>query len=415
MNLSNQLNQIQKTRPRPKLRQQSTSIVLLIGIIFIAVNLRAPLTSVGPLVETIRDQLHISNTMAGMITTLPLIAFALFSMFVPRLTQRLGMERVLFFSIIILTFGITLRSISGITYLYIGTAILGLGIAACNVLLPSMIKREYPERIGLMTGVYSVSMNLSGAIASGVSVPIAFGLGYGWQGALGVWGILSFLSILFWLPQVLKRSNQTPKAGIHHQTTDHGRKVWRSSLAWQVTIFMGLQSMVFYILITWLPEILKGQGFSPDQSGWYLSIMQMAVLPVTFIAPILAGRMSNQRLLVIITSSSLLTGILGLLYGSMNFIGLWVVLLGMGSGFSFSLAMMFFSLRTENAKQAAELSGMAQSVGYLLAATGPTLFGYLNDITGSATIPLLLLTGVTIALMLVGLGAGRNRVIHANG
>ncbi|WP_428910889.1 CynX/NimT family MFS transporter [Niallia sp. Krafla_26] len=411
MNVPNHLDSFQKTDPHSKGRHQSSSIFLLIGIISIAINLRAPLTSVGPLIDVIRDHLHLSNTLAGMITTLPLLSFGIFSLFVPKLSQRFGMEQILFYAIILLTIGVILRSTSGISSLYIGTTILGLAIAVCNVLLPSMIKGEYPQQIGLMTGIYSVTMNLMGAIASGVSIPIAMGLGLGWQGALGIWAILSFVAILVWLPQFKKSSTKTLR--LHQKPAGRRMKLWRSSLAWQVTFFMGLQSMIFYVLIAWLPEILKQQGMGSDQAGWYLSIMQLAVLPVTFIAPILAGRMSDQRLLVTLMSGSLLIGLLGLLLGSLNFIVLWVVLLGIGSGLSFSLAMTFFSLRTENASQAAELSGMAQSVGYFLAAVGPTLFGFLYDLTGRS-IPLLLLLGVTIVLFIVGFGAGRNQVISSS-
>ncbi|QDS36137.1 CynX/NimT family MFS transporter [Brevibacillus brevis] len=389
---------------------RSTAWVVILGIIFIAVNLRAPLTSVGPLVGLIRDDVHISNTLAGMITTLPLLAFALFSPIVPKLGRKFGVEVMILISIILLTFGVILRSVSGITTLYIGTAVLGLAISVSNVLLPSLIKREFPGRIGLMTGVYSVSMNLLGAIASGISVPIAVGLGVGWQGALSIWGILSLASVLFWLPQMKRRNRET--ATVQNQSAGSSVNLWRSALAWQVTLFMGLQSMIFYVLITWLPEILKQQGTSSDQSGWLLSMMQVALLPFTFVVPIIAGRMSSQRSLVTITTILLLSGTLGLLYGSAKFIVWWIIMIGIGGGFAFSLSMMFFGLRTENAQQAAELSGMAQSVGYLLAAIGPTLFGYLHDVTDSWTVPLLLLVCASILLFVFGLGAARNRTIR---
>ena len=409
MNVLKPFDKGRKTESQAKARRQSAPWIMIVGIVFIAVNMRAPLTSVGPLIELIRGHFSISNTLAGMITTLPLLSFAFFSPFVPKLGRRFGMERVLFIAIITLTFGILLRSFSGVANLYVGTAVLGLAIAVCNVLLPSLIKREYPKQIGLMTGVYSISMNLFGAIASGAGIPIAVGLGYGWQGALGIWGILSFVSILFWLPQVRSRSLNKPT--VVHLSAENKVNLWRSPLAWQVTLFMGLQSTLFYVLVTWLPEILKQQGVSADQSGWLLSIMQLTILPFTFIAPILAGRMSDQRLLVAITSSLLLTGNLGLLYGSLQYIVVWVVMLGIGAGFAFSLAMIFFSLRTENAGQAAELSGMAQSFGYLLAAMSPMLFGYLYDLTNSWTIPLLILIGASILLLIAGLGAARNQYI----
>lgn len=383
--------------------------LLILGIIFIAANLRTPLTSVGPLVSLIKDDLHISNTLAGLITTLPLLAFALLSPLVPKLGRRYGVERIIWLALILLTVGIVIRSLSGAANLYVGTAILGFAIAVCNVLLPSIIKRDFPHKIGSMTGVYSISMSLCGAVASGVSVPLAVNAGLKWQGALGIWGILSFVSILCWLPQLRNQTKQT--TATRQQTAGNDVNVWRSPLAWQVTLFMGIQSLVFYVLIAWLPEILQQQGIDSSQSGWYLSIMQLALLPFTFIVPVIAGRMSSQRLLVSVTTILLLTGTLGLLYGSSDIILLWIVLLGIGGGFAFSLSMMFFGLRTENAQQAAELSGMAQAIGYLLAATGPALIGYLHDATNSWNLPLFIVLGAAVLLFLVGIGAARNRYV----
>ncbi|MBD2864509.1 CynX/NimT family MFS transporter [Paenibacillus oceani] len=388
----------------------SAAWVIVAAIVCIAVNLRAPLTSVGPLVGLIKDHLHISNTSAGLITTVPLLAFALFSPFVPRLGHKIGVELLIFLSILGLTAGITLRSLSGVAALFIGTAVLGLAISVCNVLLPSLIKREFPKRIGLMTGMYSISMNLFGAIASGISVPVAVGLGLGWQGALGVWGLLSIVSLICWLPY-MKRRRHAGSAAVSNQSDGGAVNVWRSALAWQVTLFMGLQSTLFYVLIAWLPELLVQQGVSANQSGWYLSIMQLALLPFTFIVPIVAGRLSSQRSLVIIMAILLISGTSGLLAGNPGWMVVWIVVLGIGGGFAFGLSMMFFGLRTQNARQAAALSGMAQSVGYLLAAGGPTLFGLLHDITNGWKVPLVTLVGIAVLLGGFGLGAARDRYV----
>lgn len=393
-----------------KNHMQSARWIIILGIIVIATNLRAPLTSVGPLVSLIRDNIHISNTLAGLISTVPLLAFALLSPFVPKLGRKFGAELIILISLIFLTIGIALRSLTGAVNLYIGTAIIGFAIAVCNVLLPSLIKREFPKQVGTMTGVYAISMNLCGAIASGISIPLAVGLGLKWQGALGIWGILSIVSIIFWLPQMKYRTKQT-SVDSNKQVVNNHVNIWRSPLAWQVTLFMGIQSTIFYVLIAWLPEILKHQGISSSQSGWFLSIMQLALLPFTFIVPIIAGRMSSQRSLVAITSTLLLIGTLGLIYGSPSMILLWIIILGIGGGFAFSLSMMFFSLRTVNAHQAAELSGMAQSIGYLLAAIGPALIGYLHDVTNSWTLPLFILVGASVLLFIFGLGASRNQFV----
>lgn len=383
----------------------------VLSIIFVGAILRAPLTSVGPLIGTIREQLHISNTLAGMITTLPLLAFAVFSPFAPKLAQRFGVEKTVLAAVIALTAGIIVRSLAGELALFAGTALIGLAIAVCNVLLPSLIKREYPDKMGTMTGVYSVSMNLCGAIASGISFPIASGLGLGWQGALGVWAVLSIVSMLIWLPRVRYQQGQT--ATVKANASNSETSLWRSPLAWMITLFMGSQSIVFYVVIAWFPEMAGDQGISSDSAGWMLTYMQLAVLPFTFIVPVLAGRMSSQRPLVVLTASLLFIGALGLFYGNANYYLLWVILLGIGSGASFSLAMMFFGLRTRTPAQAAELSGMAQSVGYLLAAVGPTLFGFLHDMTSGWTAPTLILVVVTVLIFIVGLVAGSNRQIGA--
>ncbi|WP_019850833.1 MFS transporter [Desulfitobacterium sp. PCE1] len=410
-------------------------VMLIVGIAFIAANLRAPLTSVGPLVDLIRDNLHISNTLAGMITTLPLFAFALFSPFAPGLARRFGTNLVLLWSVAFLTVGILLRSWSGSFGLFLGTAILGLSISVGNVLIPSLIKKEFPERIGVMTGVYSVSMNIFAAMASGISIPLAVGLGLGWMGALRIWAVLSCLSIILWIPQMKRRNRKT---SIVEETIDvdivtdtlkiHDKldemavvqgsviekvNLWKSPLAWQVTLYMGLQSMVFYCMVAWLPDILIKQGMNPSKAGWMLSLMQLALIPITFLGSVLAGRRASQRSLVIIGSTCVLTGLLGLLLGGAELAFLWIIILGIGGGFTFSLSMMFFSLRTGNADEAARLSGMAQSIGYLLAAFGPMFFGYLHDATNNWTMPLVILIGVAGICLLAGLGASRDLYVSS--
>lgn len=386
----------------------SLSWPIILGIVLIALTMRSPLTSVGPLVGSIRESLGLSNAAAGLITTLPLLAFALLSPFAPILARRFGVERTLLYALVLLMAGIAIRSLTATASLFAGTALIGLAIAACNVLIPSLVKRDFAHQVGLMTGVYSVSMNLCGAIASGVSVPVARDLGFGWNGALGVWGILVLSAALFWLPQA--RASRASAGAATSGASKH-RSLWRSPLAWMVTIFMGMQSLLFYVLIAWLPEIMTSRGLNEDSGGWMLSLFQIAALPVAFIVPIVAGRMKNQRLLVIIMTILLFVSLGGLYIGGNAFISLWTVLLGIAGGCAFSLAMIFLSLRTKDAFDSASLSGMSQSVGYLLAATGPILFGLLHDITASWNPPLLVLLVVSSLLLLSGLGASRNRTV----
>lgn len=427
------MNQVRKKQEKKiyLYSKKTMPLILIIGISFIAANLRAPLTSVGPLISLIRNNLNISNTLAGMITTLPLFAFALFSPLVPGIARKLGMEVVLFGSVVLLTIGILLRSWSGGFGLFFGTVIIGLSISAGNVLIPSLIKKKFPKQVGVMTGVYSVSMNVFAALASGISIPLAVGLGLGWTGAIQIWAILSFVSVLLWIPQLRRKKQETlPAEEITHinietntfelheiiddritvqKSTDQKVSMWSSALAWQVTLYMGIQAMVFYCMVAWLPDILIGQGMLSGKAGWMLSLMQLALIPMTFVGSVLAGRSASQRVLVTVGSVCVITGLLGLLlFGGSGFVFLWIIILGIGGGFTFSLSMMFFSLRTNTSDEAARLSGMAQSIGYLLAACGPMFFGYMHDITGNWTMPLTILIGFAGVCLLAGLGAARD-------
>ncbi|WP_397333910.1 CynX/NimT family MFS transporter [Paenibacillus sp. YN15] len=382
---------------------------IVIGIILISLTMRSPITSVGPLLSSIREALVLSNTVAGLITALPLLAFCALSPFAPGLARRFGLERVLLYSLILLMIGFAVRLIPATVPLIGGTVLIGLAIAVFNVLLPSLVKRDFPLQVGIMTGVYTVSMNLCGALASGTSVPLARDVGLGWNGALGIWGVLVPITALFWFFQARSgRAAAGMKAGVLKR-----RSLWRSPLAWTVALFMGMQSLIFYVSIAWFPDMLTGRGLSDSSAGWMISLLQLSQLPVTFIVPIIAGRMKNQRLLVIIMAVLLFASLGGLYFGlgGNNLIPLWIIFLGIGGGSSFSLAMIFLTLRTKDAQDAASLSGMSQSVGYLLAASGPTLFGLLHDVTGGWNIPLLLLLGVSGLLFICGWGASQNRTV----
>lgn len=381
--------------------------LLIIGVILVGANLRVPLTSAGALVSFIRDDFGISNALAGAITTLPLIAFALLSPFAPKLAGKFGMERTIGISLVLLFAGILIRSAGGIELLFFGTLLIGLAIAIGNVLMPGIVKMNFPLQIGLMTGLYAIVMNVFGALGSGLSIPIASSGNFGWTGSLLVWGVLTLVTIVIWLPQ-LKKSRPAENSSV--QATSGS--LMRSSLAWKITLFMGAQSLIFYTLITWLPTILTANGYDIHLAGWGVFIFQFASIPFTFIIPVIADKMKNQVLIALAASGMIIVGILGLLAGLTQLTLLWIILLGMGNGSAFSLSMMFFTLRTKDGYQAAELSGMAQSFGYLLAAFGPVLVGGLQDITGSCTLPLLLVTLAAAVMLITGIAAGKNRQVN---
>ncbi|MER2237766.1 MAG: MFS transporter, partial [Psychrobacillus sp.] len=318
--------------------------LLIIGIIFISSTLRAPLTAVGPIISYIRDGLDISNVLAGFITTIPLLAFAVISPFAPRVARRFGMEMTLFLAILLLAFGIAIRSTGTPFFLLFGTALIGIAIAFGNVLIPSFIKLKFPLQIGLLTGIFTVSMNLSAGIGAGISYPIAEGSFLGWQGALGIWSILAIIACLVWVPQIKQR--QQIVLDVPDTTPIKAKSILKSPLTWSITLCMGFQSLIFYTTAAWIPEILQTQGMEAGKSGWMLSTMQFSQLPMTFLIPILAGRMKDQRILVAVFSICYLIGFIGLLYGSLSLAILWMVFLGLGGGASFGLVMMFFSLRS---------------------------------------------------------------------
>ncbi|MDB4866436.1 MAG: transporter [Cohnella sp.] len=386
--------------PTAVVRSRAATLLLITGIMLVAANLRAAITGLGPLVGAIHAQTHLSNTVTGMLTALPLLAFAILSPLAPQIARRIGMEKALLASLVVLTAGILLRSVPSVTLLFVGTLVIGLAIAMGNVLLPSLIKRDFPGQVGPLTGAYSASMNVFGALASGISIPLSVGAGLGWRGSLACWAILAGVAVLCWLPML--RSGQASEA------VGKTGSIWRSSLAWQVSFFMGLQSFLFYINAAWLPEILHERGMSVASAGWMLSAMQFVSLPVSFLVPIIAARRPNQKGIVAATVAFHLIAYIGLLSGNTSLTWLWIVCIGIAMGASISLALAFFGLRTRDSRQAAELSGMAQSVGYLLASIGPILFGFLHDATHSWFLSLMTLIIVSVLLFAAGWGAGRN-------
>lgn len=384
-------------------RSPGWSWLILAGVMLTAVNLRAGITSVGPLIGSIREDIGISGTLAGMLTTLPLLAFAVLSPLTPGFARRVGMEKALMLSMIVLTAGIWIRSVSSPWTLMIGTALLGSAIAVGNVLLPSLVKRDFPRNIGLMTGTYSTVMNFMAAAASGVSIPLAVQAGLGWQGALAVWSVLSVPAVLIWVLQRKERKVQTAAVAAPAQW----KGLIRSRVAWSITLFMGLQSFTFYSNVSWLPEILRSQGMDMASAGWMLSLLQFVSLPFSFIIPVLAGRRADQRMLVAVSAVSMLIGYIGLLSGYSALNVLWVILIGTSGGANFSLSLMFFTLRSRTVHESAALSGMAQSFGYLLAAVGPMLIGYMHDFTGGWKPSLLILASIVVLLWLFGMTAAK--------
>ena len=383
------------------------NILLISGIVLIALNLRPALAGVGPLVSTIREATGLSNAMLGLLTTLPLLAFGVLSTLTPLFTKRMGIEGTLALAMALLSGGILLRVFPANWALFGGTLLLGVAIAFGNVLLPSLVKRDFPNHTGIMTSVYSSMLGLGATLAAGVSVPLAHDLGWGWRWSLGSWAALSILAFIIWLPQL--KNLTVPKQERNFLTSM--KDLGGSLVAWQVALFMGLQSLAFYIILAWLPEILQDRGLAPRKAGWMLSLSQgMGVVGTIFI-PVWAEKINDQRKLVWALMIAEAMSLIGLMFPDPFLVALWASVIGLTLGGSFGLALLFIVLRSTNSETATELSGMAQSIGYLLAAIGPTLFGAMHDFTGAWFIPLLFLLIIVGAKLIFGLGAARPKEV----
>jgi MFS transporter, CP family, cyanate transporter len=398
---------------KSKANTKSTYLYFFIfGIVLIAFNLRPAITSLGPLVGMIQEDVGLAHWSAGLLLSLPLVVFAFMSPLVPKIANRLSNELTLIIGLTILLIGIAIRSIPMTFFLFSGTLLAGLGIAIGNVLLPAVVKDKFPQKFGLMTSVYSTSMGLIASLASGISIPLALNLKLGWQGAQFVWTIPVVVAIVVWV-LLLKNNVKDDSRGIKQQMGPAtNTTMWRTPLAWQIAIFMGFQSFLFYVTISWLPEILHSHGMSMETAGWLLSFTQLVGLPASFFIPVLAGRAQSQVWIAFMLGMCSIVGYSGLLLGtSYPVIIASIALIGFALGGSFPLAISYMGLRARSAKQAAELSGMTQSTGYLLAAVGPLFIGYLYDLAHSWTLPILTLIGVSVVIVVFGMLSGRNRYV----
>lgn len=384
------------------LKKPPASTFLLVAAMFlISMNLRPAITGVGPVLEFIRADTGLSAVLAGVLTSIPLAAFAFMSPWAASIGGRLGMERAIFIALLVLAAGILLRSAPSLIALYAGSLLLAAAIAVGNVLVPGLIKRDFPHKVGLMTSVYATTLATFASLSSGISVPLSQTLPGGWRGALVVWCIPAIVTALILLPQLKNATKPLSSPG-----EKAVQSVWRSKLGWNVTLFMGLQSMSFYTVLSWLSSILQDQGYSPVAAGWIVAMFPALGIPVGFIFPAMMSRFNDQRAMSVLWSVVMFFGYIGMIFLP-QFTVLWVVVSGIALGFCFPLALAFFALRASDMKQAAALSGMAQSVGYGIAAAGPVLFGALHDWSHGWTAALWMIAACAILQAFVGWSAGR--------
>ena len=393
--------EVQKSRPilgRPWL--------LLLGLILVALNLRPALSSMAPMLSEVSKSLGLSAVQAGLLTTLPVLCLGLFAPLAPVLARRFGAERVVLGILLMLAGGIIVRSSFGEIGLFAGSVMAGASIGVIGVLLPGIVKRDFPKQAGTMTGVYTMALCLGAAMAAGATVPLSEHFDKSWALGLGFWVVPAFVAALFWLPQVGGQKHGA------HNVAYRVRGLLRDPLAWQVTLYMGLQSSLAYIVFGWLPSILIGRGLTPTQAGLVLSGSVIVQLASSLAAPWLATRGKDQRLAIVVVMLLTLSGLFGCLYAPINGLWSWAILLGLGQGGAFSLALTLIVLRSRDAHVAANLSSMAQGFGYTLASMGPFAVGIVHDWTGGWNAVGWIFGVIGLGAIIAGLGAGRTLYVQ---
>jgi CP family cyanate transporter-like MFS transporter len=393
------------TRTAPSFPERA---LLIIGVAALGFNLRGAITSLPPLFPELAARLRLSAAGLSVLAALPLLCFGVVSAFAAWAARRIGEERALAVSIAALTLGLALRAAAAGPLLFPGTIVAASAIAVMNVLLSSLIKRRWPERAGFLIGLYITALSAGAIAGSLASVPLWQATGGSVPVTLGWLALPAALAVLAWLPQCRYRTipaaSSAPRGSL---------RLWKHALTWQVTVFMGTQSLLYYAVLSWLPTILRDRGESAAGAGGLLALMGAGNLAVSLAVPVLAQRMRSQRGLVLATAAALAGGLAGAVYAPLGSAAAWVLLLGAGQNAALSLAIFFTMARAPHPAAAASLSSLAQSAGYLLASAGPLEAGLLHSATGSWTLPLLVLFALNAVMLAAGLLAARRRVLPA--
>ncbi len=403
--------------------------LLVVAVAAAGLNLRTAITSLPPLFPDLQTQLHLSSATLSLLAATPVICFGVVSAFAAWLNRRFGEEAILLVALIVLTGGLLLRGAAPEVMLFPGTILAASAIAILNVLLSSMVKRRWPERAGLLIGIYLTALSVGAILSSLLAVPLYRSSGGSVRIALGVWAAPAALAVLLWLPQLgyrnagrvspatLADAERLAAPSVTPLTPGPPArlKVYRYALTWQVTAFMGLQSLLYYAALSWLPTIFQDRGTSAETAGNLLALMGVGNLATSLVVPVLAHRRPSQRALVVPSLIGTAAGLAGALWAPLGSAPFWVLILGFAQGSCLGLAIFFMLARAPDAGVAASLSGFAQSVGYLVAAAGPLELGLLHTATGSWNIPVALLLALCVAELITGLYAARPLVLPAPG
>jgi MFS transporter, CP family, cyanate transporter len=414
------VTQIQQL-PAPTARVRLEQTLLVVGVVALGFNLRTAIASLPPIFPELESALHISTATVSVLAATPVLCFGVVSGFAAALARRIGEERMLFAAILVLTVGLVVRAAAPGVALFPGTILAGAAIAVMNVLLSSLIKRRWAARAGFLIGLYITALSAGGIVASVLSVPLWQATGGSILITLGWLAAPAALAALLWLPQ-LKQAGlpaaATPgeparPAGPAVAPARTAVAVYRHALAWQVMFFMGLQSLIYYATLSWLPTILRDRGESAAGAGDLLALMGVGNLAVSLIVPVAAQRMRAQHVLVVPTALAMAAGLAGLVYAPLGGAVAWALILGAGQNAALALAIFFTAARAPHPAAAASLSAFSQSAGYLLAAAGPIGAGLLRSETGSWTAPVTVLLALTAILLVAGLLAARPRMLPA--
>ncbi|MGN0064275.1 MAG: CynX/NimT family MFS transporter [Nocardioides sp.] len=376
-------------------------LLVLAGIVLLAFNLRPAAVSVGPVLEEVTEGLSMSHSVAGLLTSLPVLAFAAFGAASPWAARRFGVHRVTAFSLAAVVVGLAARAAVGTTWAFLVLSMVALaGMAAANVLLPSLVKLHFPTRVGAVTAAYTTALAIGLTAALTLTVPVAEAFG-SWRAGLGVWAVVGAVALLPWLG--LLAHDRTPESAPHEVTL---AQVARTRLGWAMAAFFGLQSLQAYSIFGWFPQLWRDAGFSPTVAGALVGLLGAVSIPLSLYLPAAAARRKDQRGLLAAVMACYPIGYVGLLVSPHDLAVVWAVVVGTGAC-TFPLILTMIGLRSRTPSGTAALSGFTQSAGYLLAAVGPFAVGALYDATGGWTVPLWFLLLLCVPQFLVGLYAAR--------
>ncbi|WP_369779070.1 CynX/NimT family MFS transporter [Streptomyces sp. R33] len=388
--------------------------VLIVGIVLAALDLRPAITSLGALFEEVRTGLGMSGTVAGLITSVPALCFAVFGVTAPRLSRRFGPAAVVCAGMAAVAAGLLIRPFTHAAAGFLAASALSLaGIALTNVLLPVIVKRWFPDRVGTMTGLYSMALAVGTSLAAAATVPMTSALGGSWRTGLLVWAVLAVAAVVPWLPvaAAARREKRAAAEPAAHVRADTGPKIVRSRTAWALACYFGLQATGAYITMGWLPQIFRDAGVSAGTAGVLLAVTMVMGVPLAFVIPNLAGRMKNQGAIAAALGVFGLVGYSGLHFAPAAGAWAWALLLGV-SNCAFPLVITLIGLRAKSPAGVVKLSAFAQSIGYLISIPGPLLIGTLYQHSGGWDLPLTLMAGLLVPQIALGILAGRDRTIE---